>query len=177
VSRLNTYNTGQAINDKFYFCYTKRVYEAPKLDKLLHNLLIEFKDNKRKENVILHFNYLANIIEFVSENFNESFEYLNEFIKNDLAKSYELRPVIPNPIDIGTTLVRKDQTIKLSACSEKEITELLEEIVISANTSYLTRKRLIELLEEKKYITKGAKQLIWNNAKMICKKMNLALAY
>jgi hypothetical protein len=147
------------------------------LDKLLHNLLIEFKDNKRKENVILHFNYLVNIVEFVSENFNESFEYLNEFIKNDLAKSYELRPVIPEPIDIGTTLVRKDQTIKLSACSEKEITELLEEIVISANTSYLTRKRLIELLEEKKYITKGAKQLIWNNAKLICKKMNLALAY
>jgi hypothetical protein len=51
VSRLNTYNTGQAINDKFYFCYTKRAYEAHKLDKLLHDLLIEFKDNKRKENV------------------------------------------------------------------------------------------------------------------------------
>jgi len=178
VSRLSNYNTGRAVNDKFYYCYTKRVYEAQKLDKLLHDLLIEFKEDKQKENVIMHFSYLEKIIEFVSENFNESFEYLNEFIKNDLKKSYELRPVIPNPIDIGTTLLRTDQTpIKLSACSEKQIIDLLSEICSTANVSNLTRKALLEILEEKNYNTKGAKTLIWKNAKVICRRLHLALTY
>jgi len=173
-NRLSGYNTGKAESDNYFYAYYKRVYEAQKLDKLLHDLLIDFKDNKNKENVIIHYTYLEKIIEFVSDNFNESFEYLNEFIRNDLANSYTLRPIViePKPLPLMTTV---ENEIIYSNCSEECIINTIKELIDVHKT--LTRKQLIDALQEKRFNVNGSKRKIWSNAKAFCAKMNYMITY
>lgn len=178
--RLATYNTGQATGDQWYYCYTKKVFEAQKLDKLIHDLLSDFKDTKQKENIILHFNYLVKIIDFVVDNFNQSFEYLNNFIKTDLEKSYSLRPVIPEPIIIKDEYVsatKSDGGITLlSTMDETEVRKLLMAIVDNSQASVLTRKRIFDILEEK-YVVKGFKHKVWDLLKAISYEKKLEIKY
>jgi len=175
-ARLANYNTGQSSGDLFYYCYTKKVYEAQKLDKLIHDLLNDFKDTKKKENIIMHYTYLVKIIDFVIDHFNESFEFLNKFIREDLASSYELRPVIPEPINISTTIIQNGEFILLSDMGEVAVRELLLDIVESSRASLLTRRHIFEILEER-YVVKGYRHKIWEYLKNISQEKKYIIKY
>lgn len=99
--RESGFNNTRTQEDRFYICYYKKVYSVDKVEKILHELLDEFRDQKNKEIFIMHYTYLKELVELTIKNLDEPFEYINNLIKNKLAQMYNLRPIIPDEIEVS----------------------------------------------------------------------------
>jgi predicted Zn-dependent protease len=176
-ARLSQYNTGQVSTDLFKYCYHRKVYDGKKIDKLMQDLLCDFKETTNKENIILHFTYLRRIVDFVIDHWNETYDFLNEFIKNDLAKTYTLRPLKIEWLTLEPTITTNGDTILLSEMDEAGIKELLMCIIESSRNQSMTRKAILDALVEKNYKVKGFCNQLWDKMKEIAREKRLIIKY
>jgi hypothetical protein len=91
-SRLAQYNTGKTGDDLFYFCHIVEVYDARTLDYKLKKLMAQLKFNKNKEMVVLHYDSLIKIVNYVYERHVESYETWNDFVTSG---DYKLQMFYP----------------------------------------------------------------------------------
>ncbi|AAG02915.1 MTG-like gene family protein [Betaentomopoxvirus amoorei] len=137
-SRQSNFNSSHIDQDEFYICFYQKVYNMSKTENLIHDLLEDFRDKKRKEIFIIHYTYLLDIINLVIKNINEPYDYINNLIKNRLSEMYNLKPVIPIKINID------DDSIKLNEIKEK-ITNILDEYIKNNNLKISRIQLLNEL--------------------------------
>jgi len=78
----------------------------------------------------------------------------------------------PKPLPLMKTVENK--TI-YSNCSEECIIDTVKELIEVHET--LTRKQLIDALQEKRVNVSGSKRMIWSNAKAFCAKLNYMITY
>ncbi|CCU55453.1 N1R/p28-like protein [Adoxophyes honmai entomopoxvirus 'L'] len=117
LTRLSNFNSSRNDQDLFYICYYDKVYDMAKTEKLIHDLLNDFRDKKGKEIFILHYIPLIEIVKLVIKNINEPYDYINNLIKNRLSEIYNLRPVIPEKLNINNEEIQfneiKDKIINI----------------------------------------------------------------
>ena len=166
AKRLSPYNTGRIKEDPMYYCWISKCYCSSKVDEMIKSLLSDFRDKKNSEMYIMNFDDLVDIVEFISENFEKSVEYVNSFVKNRLAFSSDKEPVIPKPIEIEkTSLVIKninddqDEIIDLTNLSTYDKERILRE-KLDLFQGEITRKEVLNLF-------KGNKMELWNEIKRI----------
>ncbi|AAG02913.1 MTG-like gene family protein [Betaentomopoxvirus amoorei] len=125
-SRQSNFNSSHNTEDEFYICYYEKVFNISKTENLIHDLLDNFRDKKRKEIFVIHYKYLLDMVNLVIKNINEPYDYINNLIKNKLSEMYNLKPIIPNKIIIN------DKEIELNEIKEK-ITNILDEYIKNNN--------------------------------------------
>lgn len=177
--RIIGYQTGRASTDKMFYCWVYKCHNASKIDDVIKNLLHSFLEKERSEMYILHFEDLVDIVEFICDNFEQSVEYVNKFIKERLESSIEKTPIIPQPIQIETVdLVVKnindeiEQVFNLSNMNRSEIEKLLFEKLELIETEnkeedpvVISRKDFLENFT-------GNKKELWDILKTITKWKN-----
>lgn len=158
ISRQSQFNSSHNEDDLFYICYYEKVFDMNKTEKLIHDLLDDFRDKKGKEIFVLHYTPLLEIVKLVIKNINEPYDYINNLIKNRLTEIYNLRPVIPPKLEID------NQTIIINELREK-IIKLLDECIQNNNLN-ITRKELLDKLNIDGSINKIK---LWDYIKQVIK--------
>ncbi|CCU55572.1 N1R/p28-like protein [Choristoneura biennis entomopoxvirus] len=97
-SREINFNNTRNTQDEFYICYYKKVYNVDKIESILKNILDFCADKKDKEIFIIHYKYLVKLVNKVVDSTNESYDYMNDIIKNYLSDMHNLEPIIPDKI-------------------------------------------------------------------------------
>ncbi|BAO49361.1 MTG-like gene family protein [Alphaentomopoxvirus acuprea] len=142
---------------------------------MIQDLLIDFKDKKDKELYIMHYTYLEKCVIIAKENYNEPYDYINDLIKNNLHKMYELRPIIPENI----YLTINNNIIMLNNLSMENqlniIYEKLKEYHDSKNKKEYYRDEIIKYLNDN-HITFN-KTKTWNIIKQVGNNLKLAIKY
>ena len=108
-SRIASYNTGRAKGvDTYYYVWAIKCYNSKDVDNHIQKLLSEFKYGKNqdvsKENRSemyhgIKFTDLKDIVAFIVNNYDESMDYINNFIKTRLNQSMEEEDDIPPPLN------------------------------------------------------------------------------
>jgi hypothetical protein len=175
-SRLAQYNTGKTGDDIFYFCHIEEVYAAKELDYKLKKLLQQLKFNRKKEMVVVHYNALIKIVQHVSANHTEDYEYFNDFISSGEYKlSLDLTPVVPPPLIFSSHTITfkehkngkeiKTQTIDVANLNDEQKKEyLIKAIELFCKTSGTPYDHKTEKDNEDKKIT-----LVWKDLQGILK--------
>ncbi|AAC97761.1 ORF MSV198 MTG motif gene family protein [Melanoplus sanguinipes entomopoxvirus] len=154
-AKLNTFKIGKTDNliskrqsqlnnshtsfDKIYICYYEAVYNPNKVEQIIHDVLESFRDSSNNEFFILHYKYLLNIVKLIIKNINEPYDNINDIIKNELIKMYDLKPFIPEELIITS------ESILLNELKDK-IFALLDEYIESNNLN-ITRSELLRKLD------------------------------
>lgn len=76
-NRLSAYNSGRPDDDKLYYVFYEKVYEANEIEKKILLSLDSYKDNKNKEILIIDFNILKNTVKQIINESNSIYEYKN----------------------------------------------------------------------------------------------------
>jgi hypothetical protein len=126
-SRISGYNTGRPKEDSYYYCWVKKCYNSKDLDYHIQKLLNDFK---HKENTELYcgikFSDLKDIVNFIVDNYDESIDYINNFIRTRLNESLEEEDEEPPRLDykkITYQIGEHTETIDL----EKEDSEVIKD--------------------------------------------------
>ncbi|XP_057320609.1 uncharacterized protein LOC130664626 [Microplitis mediator] len=94
-ARLTALNTGKISAERFYYSYYKKAFNVRKVEKMIHDVLEDFRDSSKNEFFKLHYTFLSEIVNLVIKNINEPYEYVNDIIKHRLKEVYELRVIVP----------------------------------------------------------------------------------
>ncbi|BAO49372.1 MTG-like gene family protein [Alphaentomopoxvirus acuprea] len=168
--RIKDYQTGRHPDDEYYYCVIKSCYNSKDLDKHINNILSMFLSKKNKELYCLHYNSLLDLVNFIIDNYDNSIEYVNNFIKNKLENVILLDPVIPEPIKINNI----SYTVGNNVENIDELKELLNEILTSfiiQNKFNISRQELLSSLNlniNKNTLWNEIKNILnWKNSKQI----------
>lgn len=184
--RINNYQTGRPEEDAYYYCWIKTCYNSKELDKHINNLLSTFLCKKNRELYCLHYTSLVELVEFIIDNYDQSIEYINNFIKIKLENVITLDPIIPEPIKINNisyTMGEASDNININEFNLEQLSGLLNDILETFNRQNkynITRKDILESLNKNVNKTilwskiknilnwKNSKQgIVWNNNKFI----------
>jgi hypothetical protein len=114
TSRIPQYNTGRPRSaDPFYYAWAIKCYNAKDVDFYIQKLLFDFKfkdpekaseeqikDNRAEMYHGIKFNDLKDILTFIVNNYDQSIEYINNFIKVRLNNSLEEEDEVPPALDL-----------------------------------------------------------------------------
>ncbi len=184
--RLRSYNTGRPVGDKYYYAWIFKCSDSRLLEKNISHFLKDWKDAKESEMFVLHYNFLLEVVEFICDNFDKSTDFINHFIKKKIPKSYDLEPVIPEPLILDKMELRvirngseiRNKVLDLSKFNEEERIKIIEEkfLEFSKDRSEINRQDFLVSLESV-YKLDGLKRNIWRILKDISKPKQLALTY
>jgi phage anti-repressor protein len=120
--RLQTYNTGRALDDEYYYCYMFQCYDSKQLESRLTSALFKFREQKTKEMVVLNFNVLHDIVNFICKSYDKEIDKLNNII-NNFAEIMEEIPSIPKKINITESkqLLIESITIDVETITEEQM--------------------------------------------------------
>jgi hypothetical protein len=175
-SRISGYNTGRPKEDSYYYCWVKKCYNSKDLDYHIQKLLNDFK---HKENTELYcgikFADLKDIVNFIVDNYDESIDYINNFIRTRLNESLEEEDEEPPRLDykkITYQIGEHTETIDLEKEDSEVIKDELDNILASIKeqhkstereeTVVVNRKVLLEKLVK---VTNIPKKELWNHIK------------
>ncbi len=184
--RLRSYNTGRPVGDKYYYAWIFKCSDSRLLEKTLSYFLKDWKDTNQAEMFVLHYNFLLEVVEFICDNFDKSTDFINHFIKKKIPDSYDLEPVIPEPLILDKMELRvirngseiRNKVLDLSKFTDEERIKIIEEkfVEFSRDRSEVNRQDFLVSLESS-YKLDGLKRYIWNKLKDISKPKQLALTY
>lgn len=114
TSRIPQYNTGRpGSTDHFYYAWAMKCYNSKDVDYHIQKLLLDFKfkdpkkiieeqvkDNRAEMYHGIKFSDLKDILTFVINNYDQSMEYINNFIRARLDQSLEEEDEVPPPLDL-----------------------------------------------------------------------------
>jgi hypothetical protein len=137
--RLSTYNTGRAEGDLFYITKIFKCNNYRSVEERIGNVLQQFKDkpNSRKEMLHLRYNLLAEIIDFICDNYDREVEYINMRCQEFLSETIEEDAIMPLPLDLTNYIeitinqngTRRQKKIDITGWTDMQIDELIEEII------------------------------------------------
>jgi prophage antirepressor-like protein len=88
--RIGGYNTGRPKEDAYYYCWVKKCYNSKDLDYHIQKLLVDFKHRDNAELYCgIKFSDLRDIVCFIIDHYDESIDYINNFIRTRLDASLE----------------------------------------------------------------------------------------
>ncbi|CCU55915.1 N1R/p28-like protein [Choristoneura rosaceana entomopoxvirus 'L'] len=168
--RLSTYNSRSAEGDEWYYSHIKKVNNYKQFENRFWSVMSSFRDKKDKEILILYYDDLINIFEFISENYDKDIEYFNDHVKEYVNNLEENKYNVPEPcnlelINICSIKNGKIDDNKLITANreniEKEIKDYLN-FKVENNEFNINRKDIINHVD-KKY--KYNKREIWSISK------------
>ena len=172
-SRIASYNTGRAKGvDTYYYVWAIKCYNSKDVDNHIQKLLSEFKYGKNqdvsKENRSemyhgIKFTDLKDIVAFIVNNYDESMDYINNFIKTRLNQSMEEEDDIPPPLNykkLTYQIGEHTETIDVENEETESIREALEDILSSLKDQ---EERTIS--REALLVTNASKQSLWSQIK------------
>jgi flagellar biosynthesis GTPase FlhF len=187
TSRIPQYNTGRAATDHFYYAWAMKCYNAKDVDYHIQKLLADFKfkdpespeADKAKDNRVemyhgIKFSDLKDILTFIVNNYDESIECVNRFIRNRLDSSLEEEDEIPPPLDlkrVTCTIGEHEEVVEVE--DEKELKVLFKNIMRclkdqQAREELLVVERKILLNELSPFMsTTKTKTLLWGKVKSL----------
>lgn len=138
LQRLGNYNTGRAENDLYYYCKLFKCNNYKLIEERMHNVLSYCKDKRgsRKEMVILRFDALCDIADFICENYDKEINYINEKCMQYIQLTVSETPIVPEPVRLANytelKLLRngeEEKRIDVSKLSSSELHEIISQIV------------------------------------------------
>ncbi|XP_057339815.1 uncharacterized protein LOC130677186 [Microplitis mediator] len=141
-TRLSGLNTGKISTDRLYYSYYKKTFNVRKIEKMIHNLLVDYRDSPKNEFFKLHYTYLSEIVKFVINNTHKPYEQITDFVKDKLKDVYNLRPIVPPEMPIPN----------YNGLSESEIINTFTKIIIHYGDSQVYEikwKKLVSDLQQK----------------------------
>ncbi|AAG02900.1 MTG motif gene family protein [Betaentomopoxvirus amoorei] len=169
--RLSTYNSRSAEGDEWYYTYIKNINNYKHFENRFWSVMSSFRDKKDKEIIVLYYNDLINIFNFISENYNEDIEYFNKNVKIFIDNIDNDKYYIPEPFNIELVNICSIKNGKIDnklIVATKEI--IIDEIKdyfknkIKSNQYEINRKELNKHID-KKY--KFNKRDLWNLTKEV----------
>ncbi len=99
-SRLASYNTGRAEDNKMYYVYHAKCNDYKVIENMLGSLIRLFKDKEGSKKEMIHMNFtcLVELVEFIVSNYTRGLEFINDNVSRYLKTTIEDDPVIP-PVD------------------------------------------------------------------------------
>ncbi|CCU55818.1 N1R/p28-like protein [Choristoneura biennis entomopoxvirus] len=169
--RLSTYNSRSAEGDEWYYTYIKKINNYKHFEIRFWSVMSSFRDKKDKEIIILYYNDLLNIFEFISENYDKDIEYFNEHVKIFIDNIDNDRYHIPEPYNIELvnicSIKNGKADNKLVIATKEIIVDEIKDyfkIKIESNELEIKRKDINDFID-KKY--KFNKRDLWNISKEI----------
>jgi hypothetical protein len=192
------YNTGRpGSSDPFYYAWAMKCYNAKDVDYYIQKLLYDFKykdpkkaaeeqvkDNRSEMYHGIKFSDLKDILTFIVNNYDQSIEYINNFIKVRLSNSLEEEDEIPPALDLKKITYQigdHEEVIDLEQENEKDLKKELKNIMRcyketqerSEDVIVINRKELVNQLNQFTNETKtslaaslpGAQRALWNRIK------------
>jgi prophage antirepressor-like protein len=177
-SRIASYNTGRAKGvDTYYYVWAIKCYNSKDVDNHIQKLLSEFKYGKNqdvsKENRSemyhgIKFSDLKDIVAFIVNNYDESMDYINNFIKTRLNQSMEEEDDIPPPLNykkLTYQIGEHTETIDVENEETESIREALEDILSSLKDQEERTISREALLTQLLSVTNASKQSLWSQIK------------
>ena len=177
-SRIASYNTGRAKGvDTYYYVWAIKCYNSKDVDNHIQKLLSEFKYGKNqdvsKENRSemyhgIKFTDLKDIVAFIVNNYDESMDYINNFIKTRLNQSMEEEDDIPPPLNykkLTYQIGEHTETIDVENEETESIREALEDILSSLKDQEERTISREALLTQLLSVTNASKQSLWSQIK------------
>jgi hypothetical protein len=190
TSRIPQYNTGRpGSSDPFYYAWAVKCYNAKDVDFYIQKLLFDFKfkdpqkaseeqvkDNRAEMYHGIKFSDLKDILTFIVNNYDQSIEYINNFIKVRLSNSLEEEDEIPPALDLKKITYQigdHEEVIDLEKENETELKKELKNIMRcykeqqtreekDAEVIVIERKELVSKLNQ---FTNESKIGLWNRIK------------
>ena len=108
-SRLNSYNTGHAKNDPYYFVEHWLVNSHSEVEKIIKTKLTNYKDNRDRNDEMYHIHgsALMRALTFIIEHEDKSLEWFNQNFKEFTRETVEEDPVLFEPKEV----LKKKRTI------------------------------------------------------------------
>ena len=173
-ARFQSYQTNRVDEDKFVPYWVIHVTCHKKVESVIKYLLVDFLQNKKKEIYRLHYDDAVKLISYIIDNFEESVEELNRWIRDEMVKSYEKEPFVPDEFVLETTtIVTKDtltgdtSVIDVTKMSPEEVIQLLKDRLDTfKDQETVTRMSLLEPFKQKKKLLEILKKHFgWTNSK------------
>ena len=172
-SRISGYNTGRPKEDSYYYCWVKKCYNSKDLDYHIQKLLFDFKHRENAELYCgIKFSDLMDIVNFIVDNYDESIDYINNFIKTRLNESLEEDDMDPPRLDykkITYQIGDHTETIDLEEEDSSVIRDELDNILSIVKEQQeeqleitIERKKLIDQLAK---VTNLRKKEVWSHIK------------
>ena len=182
TKRICGYGTGHPNKDKYFYVWIKKVYNSKDLDnhiqKMLHLFKYKEKSNDSTRHELVHgikLSDLIAIVDFISENYDASVDYVNNFIKTRLDQSLDEEDPEAVPLDVSNRKMMFDigdytETIDLENeeldsvrdTFDDVLTSLKEQQENSGQPVVVYRKDLISRLSS---TTNGTKKDLWSQIK------------
>ena len=173
-SRISGYNTGRPKEDSYYYCWVKKCYNSKDLDYHIQKLLSDFKHRENTELYCgIKFSDLKDIVNFIVDNYNESIDHINNYIRTRMNESLEEEDEEPPRLDykkITYQIGDHTETIDLEEEDSSTIRDELENILCAIKEQHdslpdiltIGRKELIDQLVK---VTNLNKKELWNHIK------------
>ncbi|CCU56344.1 N1R/p28-like protein [Mythimna separata entomopoxvirus 'L'] len=168
--RLSTYNSRSAEGDEWYYTYVKNVNNYRQFENRFWSVMSSFRDKKDKEIIILYYNDLLDIFNFISENYNEDIEYFNKNVKIFIDNIDNDKYYVPEPFNIELVNICSIKNGKVDnkliiATKDIIIDEIKDyfKIKIENNELEIKRKEINDYIDNKNY--KYNKRDIWTISK------------
>ena len=156
--RISGCQTGRSTQDEYYYCYIKKVHCSSKIDAHIQHMLSDFRE-KNREIYNMHYEDLEDLMDLFCENFENSEEYYQDWVKNKLATSLAKTPVIPEALKVQDEKLvitnhfdeRESSVIDLTKMSEDEmVTVLRERLDAFQGRERVSRKECLEVFDKKR---------------------------
>lgn len=187
--RLGSYQTGRPAQDELYYCYIKQVHSSAKLDSHIQHMLDKFKEKSKREIYVMHYDDLEDLVDHFCDNFEESEEYFQKWVKTGLKQSMIKPPRIPEPIKVQDEKLvitnhfddRESSVTDLNDLSEQKRIEVLKTILEGfrdKDRKEVSRKELLENFNEKRsWFDLVKKHFGWKNSYTVLNEFGLKIKY
>ncbi|MGL5961622.1 MAG: GIY-YIG nuclease family protein, partial [Cetobacterium sp.] len=186
TSRIPQYNTGRpGSSDPFYYAWAIKCYNAKDVDFYIQKLLFDFKfkdpqkaseeqvkDNRAEMYHGIKFSDLKDILTFIVNNYDQSIEYINNFIKIRLSQSLEEEDEIPPALDLKKITYQIGDYEEVIDLEKENETELKKELknIMRCYKEQQTRDDVIvvkrqDLVAKLNQFTNESKTGLWNRIK------------
>jgi hypothetical protein len=168
-SRLSGYNTGMDV-DLFEYLYLRQVHNADMIDTYLRKQLEWFKNNSRKENVVVEFNLLVEFVDGVCDHFEKMNESVVELSNNMCAlDAGEREPEIPKFVNVQEFKVKNGSLIRIPF-EPKKTREERDPTTYSTTEMRSILTSIVVLLTHR---NRESKVVLWSDVKKrLCLELN-----
>ena len=140
-NRLNTYNTGRAEGDLFYYCKLFKCNKYKIIEESIGAVLGQFRDKNSSQKELLHIRYdsLTDVVDFMCINYDKSVDYVNAHCQTFLQQIVDGESFIPEAVDLETACMEitihkggrktKTEKIDISGWTDDQINMTIEEMI------------------------------------------------
>ncbi len=166
--RLNTYNTGKILEDKYQFIWTFDCVDSKAFEAFMFVILKTFKVDKSNEMYKIHFNLFLKIMNVACNDYLNSIDKINNFIVNEQDNYIDKLPIIHN------ILLKDDYEDNNYQEIKQEVKQEVKEIIDKKFKCHKCKYKTNELGDLKNHLNRQYPcDIIRERKKYVCHKCNL----